>query len=105
MLENLGMHPIWFGTASELKRPYLGETEKELISRFNCSKKLPHLLCCIVIDEIDTLTKRRTCLRNETGTDLLSVMLRIIGSVDYENVLLIGSTNLKTTSVYSFKYQ
>eukprot|EP00944_MAST-04C_sp_MAST-4C-sp1_P002131 g2131.t1 len=91
----IGMCPIWFGTASELKRPYMGQTEKEIMARFECLKMVPHLLCCVAIDEIDTLTKKRTGSKSDSNSDWLSLMLRIVGSKDFPNLLLVGSTNLK----------
>jgi hypothetical protein len=36
IIEKCGVHPVWFGTVAELKRPYVGETEaviKKLVNR------------------------------------------------------------------------
>ena len=73
----------------------MGQTEKEIMARFECLKMVPHLLCCVAIDEIDTLTKKRTGSKSDNNSDWLSLMLRIVGSKDFPNLLLVGSTNLK----------
>jgi SpoVK/Ycf46/Vps4 family AAA+-type ATPase len=95
-IECVGAHPLWFGTVAELKRPYIGQTEKVIKNIVNQCKKLPHLLCCLVIDEIDTLCSKR----DEPGqpshkSDWLSLLLRIMDSKDYPNLLIINCTNRK----------
>jgi len=94
LLERVDMRPIWFGTAPELSRRYVGETEKELKTLFDKALTTPNLQCCVVIDDIDTLTARRTASQSEQHTDWPSLMLRLVGSDD-PNLLVIGTTNRK----------
>jgi SpoVK/Ycf46/Vps4 family AAA+-type ATPase len=95
VLEGVGVRPIWFGTAPELSAKWVGDTEKQIKRLFDQAHATPNLLCCVVIDEIDTLTARRSSGQPDHKTDWLSVMLRIVGSRDYPNLLLLGSTNRK----------
>ena len=95
IMREAGVRPIWFGTAPELSNKWVGDTEKQIQSLFGESRKTPNLLCCVVIDEIDTLTAKRTSHQPDHKTDWLSLMLRIVGSDDYPNLLLIGTTNRK----------
>jgi hypothetical protein len=96
ILASTGFHPLWFGTVAELKRPYIGETEKAIKRILDRCKLFPHLLCCLVIDEIDTLApKRDTSNIPNHKQDWLSLLLRIMDSYDYPNFFLIGCTNRK----------
>lgn len=93
IIDHSGVLPIRYLSAPELNSRYYGDEEKATISLFNVGKRYPHALCCIVIDEIDTLTAKRTALRQEFKLDWLSLLLRLVGSRDHPNVLLIGCTN------------
>ena len=59
ILENIGVFTVWVGTAAELKRPYIGQTEKAIKYLFDMCKKNPHVLCAIFWDEIDNVTEAR----------------------------------------------
>ncbi|KAI3662114.1 hypothetical protein MP638_005562 [Amoeboaphelidium occidentale] len=96
IIEKCGVHPVWFGTVAELKRPYVGETKAVIKKLVNRCKLFPHLLCCLVMDEIDTLAPKRSDPGQPAHKqDWLSLLLRIMDSEDYPNLLIIGSTNRK----------
>ncbi|GMI22930.1 hypothetical protein TeGR_g9842, partial [Tetraparma gracilis] len=96
ILEKVGVFTVWLGTAAELKRPYIGQTEKAIKFLFDECKKNPHVLCAIFWDEIDNVTEQRGGDKADHKQDWISLLLRMIGSKDYPNLLLIGSTNRKS---------
>ncbi len=63
LLRACGLRPIWYGTAPELSGQYVGQTEEKIAALFRACQDTPNLICCIVIDEVDTLTAKRTSVR------------------------------------------
>ena len=95
ILDRVGVYTVWLGAAAELKRPYIGQTEKAIKYLFDQCRENPHVLCCIFWDEIDNVTEARSSGNSDHKSDWISLLLRMIGSEDYPNLLLIGSTNRK----------
>jgi len=52
LLEKVGVFIIYIGSAAELKRPYIGETEKIIKFLFDQCKAHPECVCAIFLDEI-----------------------------------------------------
>ena len=63
---------------------------------FSVAHKNPALLCVIFFDEFDNITEKRGEKSSDHKNDWISLLLRVIGSEDYPNLLLIGSTNRKS---------
>ncbi|RNA37872.1 ribosome biogenesis ATPase RIX7 [Brachionus plicatilis] len=81
-------------SSSELNRSKVGETEQLLMALFQRAEALPHLMCCIAIDEIDALTPKRNEKSGEHKVDVLCLLLSLIGGIkDIKNVFVIASTN------------
>ena len=81
-------------SSSELNRSKVGETEQLLMSLFARAERMPFLLCCIAIDEIDALTPKRNEKTGEHKVDVLCLLLSLIGGIkDVSNVYVIASTN------------
>jgi hypothetical protein len=81
-------------SSSELNRSKVGETEQLLMSLFARAERMPHLLCCIAIDEVDALTPKRNEKTGEHKVDVLCLLLSLIGGIkDVPNVFVIASTN------------
>jgi AAA+ superfamily predicted ATPase len=59
LMQKTGVCPVWFGTLAELKRPHVGETEAQIRNLLARCREFPHLLCCIGIEEIDSMTPDR----------------------------------------------
>ncbi|CAF3746127.1 unnamed protein product [Rotaria sp. Silwood1] len=45
--------------AGELERPLVGQSEAVILDLCLRDRYLPHLMCCVCIDEIDSLAPRR----------------------------------------------
>ena len=43
----------------KVNKPHVGETEKLLLALCNRAFLMPHVLCCISIDEVDGLVPKR----------------------------------------------
>jgi hypothetical protein len=98
VLSAAGVRILWAGAAPELSSKWIGETEKRLKQLFEASLQTPHLLCAILIDEIDTLVGQRgasSASRSETKVDWASVMLSLTDG-RFPNLLVVGTTNRKT---------
>lgn len=55
---------------------------------------MPHLLCCVAIDEIDGLAPKRDDKAGTHKIDALSVLLAVIGGIkDVPNLIILASTN------------
>ena len=81
-------------SSSELNRSKVGETEMLLMSLFARAERMPYLLCCIAIDEVDALTPKRNEKTGEHKVDVLCLLLSLIGGIkDVTNVYVIASTN------------
>ena len=57
--------------AGELNRSYVGESERILIALCTRCTKVPYAMCCISIDEIDSLAPKRTEGSSEGKIDYL----------------------------------
>jgi len=80
--------------AAEVNRSLVGQTEKILLDLCNRARRVPHLLCCISIDEIDSLAPKRDAGSSEHKVDALSVLLAVIGGIkDVPNLIFLASTN------------
>eukprot|EP01127_Copromyxa_protea_P012492 TRINITY_DN3272_c0_g3_i2.p1 TRINITY_DN3272_c0_g3~~TRINITY_DN3272_c0_g3_i2.p1 ORF type:complete len:716 (+),score=105.38 TRINITY_DN3272_c0_g3_i2:581-2728(+) len=80
--------------SSDMNRPHVGETELVLRDLFFRAKKLPHLLCCICVDEIDSLTPKRTQKLSEHAVSALSTILALLGGIkEVKNIYVFASTN------------
>ncbi len=95
LLPECGFRPIWYGAAPELSSRWIGETETKIQELFARCHETPGVPCFIAIDEIDTLTGKRSLHGNEAKTDWLSLLLRLVGSDEYPNLIVIGCTNRK----------
>ena len=42
---------------------------------------MPHLLCCIAVDEIDSLAPKRDEKSSQSKNDALSVLLALVGGI------------------------
>lgn len=55
---------------------------------------MPHLLCCVSIDEIDGLVPKRDEKSSQHKTDGIAVLLAVIGGIkDVPNLVILASTN------------
>lgn len=81
-------------SSTEVNRSKVGETEHLLMELFERANFMPHLLCCIAIDEIDALTPKRNEKSGQYKVDVLCLLLSLIGGIkDFPNVFVIASTN------------
>lgn len=72
----------------------MGQTEKLLLDLCNRATKMPHLLCCVSIDEIDSLVPKRDEKSSQHKTDGIAVLLAVIGGIkDVPNLVILASTN------------
>jgi len=72
----------------------LGQTERLILDLCNRARRVPHLLCCISIDEIDGLAPKRDGNAAGHKVDALSVLLAVIGGIkDVPNLIFLASTN------------
>eukprot|EP01125_Pyxidicula_operculata_P004480 TRINITY_DN1697_c0_g1_i1.p1 TRINITY_DN1697_c0_g1~~TRINITY_DN1697_c0_g1_i1.p1 ORF type:complete len:752 (+),score=53.28 TRINITY_DN1697_c0_g1_i1:329-2584(+) len=80
--------------SSDMNRPHVGETEEVLRALFNRANKMPHLICCIAIDEIDSLTPKRSQKVSEHAISALSTILALMGGIKkVKNICVFASTN------------
>ena len=85
-------------SAGELSRPLVGETEKLLVDIMSRAHLLPHLICAVTIDEIDSLVPRRDNNTKEHKVDRISVLLsHIEGVKNVPNLIVFGATNRLNT--------
>ena len=91
----IGLTPISHSlSASEVNRSLVGQTEKLLLDLCNRARKMPHLLCCVSIDEIDSLVPKRDEKSSQHKTDGIAVLLAVIGGIkDVPNLVILASTN------------
>lgn len=94
MIKKVGLTEVCIPLSSaELNKSKVGETEQLLKDIFERATYIPHLLCCIAIDEVDALTPKRD---DKIGhkIDALTLLLSLIGGIkDVPNVYVIASTN------------
>ena len=80
--------------AGELNRPLVGESERILIALCSRSYHIPYAMCCVSIDEIDSLAPKRHEDSSEGKVDKISVLLSLIeGIKDVPNLMIFSATN------------
>ena len=80
--------------AGELDRPLVGQSEKVLLDLCTRGNSLPHLMCCVCIDEIDSLAPRRDDNSSEGKVSRISVLLSVLeGIKDVPNLMFFSATN------------
>jgi transitional endoplasmic reticulum ATPase len=80
--------------AGELNRPYVGESERVLVALCTRCNRIPYAMCCISIDEIDSLAPKRDDDSSEGKIDKISVLLSLIeGIKDVPNLMILCATN------------
>ncbi len=80
--------------AGELNRPYVGESERILVALCTRCHRIPYAMCCISIDEIDSLAPKRDEDSSEGKVDKISVLLSLIeGIKDVPNLMILCATN------------
>ena len=80
--------------AGELERPLVGQSEAVILDLCMRGNRLPHLICCVSIDEIDSLAPRRDEDSSEGKVAKISVLLSVIeGIKDVPNLMFFSATN------------
>ncbi|CAF3338260.1 unnamed protein product, partial [Rotaria sp. Silwood2] len=80
--------------AGELNRPLVGQTEQILIALCSRCYRMSYAMCCISIDEIDSLAPKRNQDSTEGKVDKISVLLSLIeGIKDVPNLMILCATN------------
>ena len=80
--------------AGELNRPLVGESERVLIALCTRCHRIPYTMCCVSIDEIDSLAPKRDEDSSEGKVDKISVLLSLIDGIkDVPNLLILCATN------------
>ena len=78
--------------AGELERPYVGQSEAIILDLCMRANRLPHLMCCLSIDEIDSLAPRRDDDSSEGKVAKISVLLSVIeGIKDVPNLMFFSA--------------
>mgnify|MGYP000921753514 FL=1 len=91
----IGLTPISYPLcASEVNRSLVGQTEKLLLELVSRAERIPYLLCCLAVDEIDGLAPKRDEKSGQHKIDALAVLLSVIGGIkDVKNLMFLASTN------------
>lgn len=80
--------------AGELERPLVGQSEAVILDLCMRGNRLPHLMCCVSIDEIDSLAPKRDQDSSEGKVAKISVLLSVIeGIKDVPNLMFFSATN------------
>ncbi|CAF1442979.1 unnamed protein product [Rotaria sordida] len=80
--------------AGELERPLVGQSEAIILDLCMRGNRLPHLMCCVSIDEIDSLAPKRDEDSSEGKVAKISVLLSVIeGIKDVSNLMFFSATN------------
>ncbi|CAF3081587.1 unnamed protein product, partial [Rotaria sp. Silwood2] len=80
--------------AGELNRPLVGESERVIISLCERCHRIPYAMCCVCIDEIDSLAPKRNEDSSEGKIDKISVLLSLIDGIrDIPNLMILCATN------------
>ncbi|CAF1043150.1 unnamed protein product, partial [Didymodactylos carnosus] len=80
--------------AGELERPLVGQSEAVILDLCMRGNRLPHLMCCVSIDEIDSLAPKRDEDSSEGKVAKISVLLSVIeGIKDVPNLMFFSATN------------
>ncbi|CAF5181788.1 unnamed protein product, partial [Rotaria magnacalcarata] len=80
--------------AGELNRSLVGESERIIIALCSRCYHIPYAMCCVSIDEIDSLAPKRRDDSNQGKVDKISVLLSLIeGIKDVPNLMILSATN------------
>jgi transitional endoplasmic reticulum ATPase len=80
--------------AGELNRPLVGESERIISDICMRCHRIPYLMCCVSIDEIDSLTSKRKDNSSDGNIAKLSVLLSVIDGIkDVPNLMIFCATN------------
>ncbi|CAF1085429.1 unnamed protein product [Adineta steineri] len=80
--------------AGELNRPLVGESERVILDICMRCHRTPYLMCCVSIDEIDSLAPKRTDDSSDGNVAKLSVLLSVIDGIkDVPNLMIFCATN------------
>ena len=80
--------------AGELNRPLVGESERVIIALASRCHRVPYAMCCLSIDEIDSLAPKRDEDSSEGKVDKISVLLSLIDGIkDIPNMMIFCATN------------
>jgi SpoVK/Ycf46/Vps4 family AAA+-type ATPase len=80
--------------AGELNRSLVGESERIINDICMRCHRIPYLMCCISIDEIDSLAPKRTNDTSDGNVAKLSVLLSVIDGIkDVPNLMIFCATN------------
>ena len=80
--------------AGELNRPLVGESERIISDICMRCHRVPYLMCCVSIDEIDSLTPKRKGDSSDGNVAKLSVLLSVIDGIkDVPNLMIFCATN------------
>ncbi|CAF1473048.1 unnamed protein product [Adineta ricciae] len=80
--------------AGELNRSLVGESERIIIDICMRCHRVPYLMCCVSIDEIDSLAPKRTDDSKDGNLAKLSVLLSVIDGIkDVPNLMIFCATN------------
>ncbi len=80
--------------AGELNRPLVGESERVIIELASRCHRVPYAMCCLSIDEIDSLAPKRDEESSEGKVDKISVLLSLIDGIkDVPNLMIFCATN------------
>ncbi|CAF2837027.1 unnamed protein product [Rotaria sp. Silwood2] len=81
--------------SGNLERSLVGQSEAVISSLCRRAKRLPHLICCLSIDEIDSLAPRRDEKSSEGKVSKISVLLSVLeGAENVPNLMFFSATNL-----------
>lgn len=80
--------------AGELNRSLVGESERIINDICMRCHRVPYLMCCVSIDEIDSLAPKRTNDTSDGNVAKLSVLLSVIDGIkDVPNLMIFCATN------------
>ncbi|CAF2859194.1 unnamed protein product [Rotaria sp. Silwood2] len=80
--------------AGELNRPLVGESERIISDICMRCHRTPYLMCCVSIDEIDSLAPKRKDNSSDGNIAKLSVLLSVIDGIkDVPNLMIFCATN------------
>ena len=80
--------------AGELNRSLVGQSEQIIIALCSRCYQVPYAMCCVSIDEIDSLAPKRDKDSSEGKVDKISVLLSLIDGIkDVPNLMILSATN------------
>ena len=80
--------------AGELNRPLVGQSERVISDMCMRCHRTPYLMCCVSIDEIDSLAPKRKDDSSDGNVAKLSVLLSVIDGIkDVPNLMIFCVTN------------